>query len=101
MCLVLPARVVAVHADEVEIELPGGMRARAGLTLCPAVAVGQYVLVDRGLALKVIESAEAEAILALYDEIGQLLEAEGEGGLALTPAGPDPLAAWLDEGRHA
>ena len=33
------------------------------------------MLVDRGLVLEVIEPAEAEAILAVYAEMAELLEA--------------------------
>jgi hydrogenase assembly chaperone HypC/HupF len=73
MCLVLPARVVAVNGQTAEVELYGGMVATASLALRPNVEVGQYVMVDRGLVLEIIEQAEAEAILAMYEEIGQML----------------------------
>jgi len=76
MCLVLPARVLAVNGQEAEVELYGGLRASVSLVLRPGVEVGQYVMVDRGLVLEVIEPAEAEAILAMYDEIGELIAAE-------------------------
>ncbi len=78
MCLVLPSRVVSVDGQQAEVELPGGMRAVVGLALHPDVAVGQYVMVDRGHVLEVIEPAEAEAILAMYQQIGDLL-AEADG----------------------
>lgn len=73
MCLVLPARVVAVNGDEAEVELYGGMLATASLALRPEVAVGQYVMVDRGLVLEIIEADEAAAILTMYEEIGEML----------------------------
>lgn len=68
----LPARVVAVDGDEAEIELHGGQRVRVSTALQPEVQPGAFVLVDRGLVLEVIESAEAEAILSMYAEFGDL-----------------------------
>jgi hydrogenase assembly chaperone HypC/HupF len=89
MCLVLPSRVLSVAGDEVEIEMPGGMRGTASLSLCPDVEVGQYVMVDRGFVLQVIEPAEAEAIVAMYEEIGQLFDEQDA-----------TLLAWANEGDH-
>jgi hydrogenase expression/formation protein HypC len=83
MCLVLPAKMLAVHGATADVELYGGMQATVSLAVQPEVAVGQYVMVDRGLVLSVIESEEVETILAMYDEIGQLLaEADSTPDLA-------------------
>jgi hydrogenase expression/formation protein HypC len=72
MCLIVPSRVVALHGEQAEIELPDGQHARVGLTLAPEVRVGDYVLVDRGLVLKTIDQTEAETILAMYAELAAL-----------------------------
>lgn len=74
MCLVLPSRVVAVSEHEADIEMPNGLRATVATTLVPDVVVGCYVLVDRGMALKVIDAAEAQAILDLYAELDGLMD---------------------------
>jgi hydrogenase assembly chaperone HypC/HupF len=78
MCLILPSRVVAVKAEEVEVEveLNDGQRALVSAALKPDLAVGDYVLVDRGLVVETIDADEAQAILTMYREIGDLLEAE-------------------------
>lgn len=73
MCLVLPAKVLAVHGQTADVELYGGMQATVSLAVQPDVAIGEYVMVDRGLVLSVIEPDEVETILAMYEEIGQLL----------------------------
>ncbi len=78
MCLVPPARVIAVNGQEAAVELHGGMQATVSIALQPDVAAGHYVLVDRGLVIRVIDAAEAEAIIAMYDEIGDLLDAADE-----------------------
>jgi hydrogenase expression/formation protein HypC len=82
MCLILPARVTSVEGDEAIVELHGGMQARASLVLHPDVTAGQYVLVDRGMVLQVVDEAEALAIIAMYEEIGDLL-ADAESAQAL------------------
>jgi len=76
MCQILPSRVVALQADEVVVELNDGQRVLVSAALKSQLAVGDYVLVDRGLVVETIEADEAEAILSMYREIGELLEAE-------------------------
>jgi hydrogenase assembly chaperone HypC/HupF len=76
MCLVLPSRVTSVDGTNVEVELADGERVRVSCELRPDVAVGDYVLVDRGLVVETIAADEAQAILSMYAEIGALLEAE-------------------------
>jgi len=102
MCLVLPARVIAVNGEEATVELHGGMQATANLTLRPNVAVGQFVMVDRGMVLEIIGAAEAAAIIAMYEEIGELLEAADEA--AFGPRGfgaPEFAAGELGAGEPA
>jgi hydrogenase assembly chaperone HypC/HupF len=76
MCLVLPSRVVAVLDKRVEVELADGQRAFVNAELKPDLRVGDYVLVDRGLVIETIAAEEAKAILQMYAEIGDLLDAE-------------------------
>jgi hydrogenase assembly chaperone HypC/HupF len=77
MCLLLPAKVVGLKGDRADVELHGGMRAGADRSLVTELAVGDAVLVDRGLVIRVIEPDEAAAILQIYAEIGDLLGVEG------------------------
>lgn len=72
MCLIVPARVVSIAGDVAQLQLPDGSAATVNITLVPEVRVDQYVLFDRGLALKVIEADEVEAIMALYAELAEL-----------------------------
>jgi len=76
MCLVLPSRVVALGDNQVEVELADGQRAMVDATLKPDLSVGDYVLVDRGIVVDSIAADEAQVILSMYREIGELLEAE-------------------------
>ncbi len=76
MCLVLPSRVLALRGHEAEVELADGQRALVDASLRPDVTVGAYVLVDRGLIVEIIAKDEAQAILSMYAQIGELLDAE-------------------------
>jgi hydrogenase assembly chaperone HypC/HupF len=76
MCLVLPSRVIALREGEVEVELADGQRAVVDAALKPDLVVGDYVLVDRGIVVDSIGADEAQVILSMYSEIGELLDAE-------------------------
>lgn len=72
MCLPLIARVTALHAEHAEVQLLEGEIVRANLALCPDVAVGQHVLVDRGLIIETIAVDQVETMLAFYAELTDL-----------------------------
>jgi hydrogenase assembly chaperone HypC/HupF len=73
MCQILPARVIAIDGDRAQIELHGGLRATASCVLHSDLAVGDHVLVDRGIVLEKLAPEEAGAIVAIYAEINELL----------------------------
>ena len=100
MCLVPPARVIVVNGQEAAVELHGGMQATVSIALQPDVAAGQYVLVDRGLVIRVIDAAEAEAIIAMYDEIGDLLDAADEPGPMAASQDTRPVFACPGQADH-
>ena len=77
MCVMLPGRVIAVSELRADVEMNDGQRTVVNCIHFPDLAVGQYVLVDRGLVVEVIEAAEAEAIMSMYADIEQMLEAAG------------------------
>jgi hydrogenase assembly chaperone HypC/HupF len=68
-------KVISVESDRAEVEQHGGQRATVNSALLPDVKPGDFVLVDRGLIIEIIDSAEAAAILDMYTEIGDLLDA--------------------------
>jgi hydrogenase assembly chaperone HypC/HupF len=76
MCLVLPSRVVALVPPRVEVETANGQRVQVEASLRPNLRVGDFVLVDRGVVVETIDADEAQIILAMYAEIGELLDAE-------------------------
>ena len=77
MCQVLPSRVVAVlDTDEVEVELADGQRVSANTILTPGLAIGDYVLVDRGMVVERLSAEEAHEIIEVYRQMAELLAAD-------------------------
>ncbi len=68
MCISIPGRVTAIEDERAEVDVLGSIR-RAGLSIHPEVQVGDYVLVNAGLIVEVLSAEEAEAVLALLDEM--------------------------------
>jgi hydrogenase assembly chaperone HypC/HupF len=78
MCQILPARVVGLDGERAHIELHGGAHASASCVLLDDLVAGDHVLVDRGVVIKKVAPEEAAAIVAIYAEMSELLEAAGE-----------------------
>ncbi|MBI2939846.1 MAG: HypC/HybG/HupF family hydrogenase formation chaperone [Chloroflexi bacterium] len=74
VCLALPGRVTEVDEGEADVELIGGRRVRASRLLCPDLAVGHYVLLDRGMVLDMIDRTAAEELAALHAALARALE---------------------------
>jgi hydrogenase expression/formation protein HypC len=74
MCLAIPAQVVELRdGDNAVVDL-AGVRKEISLALVDHVAVGDYVIVHVGYALNKLDPDEAAKTLALFAEIGQLVD---------------------------
>ena len=73
MCLAVPVRIVSIEGAEAETEI-AGVRRRVSIALTPEAKVGDYVLLHTGYAIGVIDEAEAEETLKLFEEIASLSE---------------------------
>jgi hydrogenase expression/formation protein HypC len=73
MCLAVPVRIVSIDGDEAETEI-AGVRRQVSIALTPEAKVGDYVLLHTGYAIGVIDEAEAEETLKLFEEIASLSE---------------------------
>ena len=77
MCLAIPVRVVAIHADQwAEAEI-GGVITRVSTALIDEVSPGDYLIVHAGFAITRLNVEEAEKTLALFDEIAIFLRDPG------------------------
>lgn len=77
MCLPLIARVIAIESEYATVELLEGETVRVSIAIKPDVAVGQYVLLDRGMIIEVIDADQVEEMLQFYTELTEMWEKEG------------------------
>jgi len=77
MCLAAPAQVISISDNTAVVDY-NGVRTAARLdTLTEPVAVGDYVLVHTGFAIRRLSPADGEETLRLFDELAQsLLDSE-------------------------
>jgi hydrogenase expression/formation protein HypC len=67
MCLAIPAKVVSIDGHKAMVDVDGNRRA-IDISLVEGVKVGQYVLMHVGMALQVLDEAEALETLQLIAE---------------------------------
>ena len=70
MCLAVPVKVVSISGSEAEVDF-GGVKRRISIMLTPEVNVGEYVLLHTGYSISVIDEAEAEETLKLFEEMAK------------------------------
>ena len=70
MCLAVPVKVISINGSEAEVDF-GGVKRRVSIMLTPEVKVGQYVLLHTGYSISVIDEAEAEETLKLFEEMAK------------------------------
>jgi len=68
MCIAVPGKIVSVKKNNAEVDFSGVKRTVA-LDLVSGAKKGDYVLVHAGFAITVLEQAEAEATLKIFEEI--------------------------------
>ncbi len=76
MCLPLIARIVSLDSETATVELLEGEIVRVSIVIHPEVAIGQYVLLDRGMVIEVIDADQVEEMLKFYAELTQMWETE-------------------------
>ena len=83
MCLAVPGQIISIQEDEELLRQGkvdfGGVVKEVSLMCVPEATVGQYVLVHVGMALSVIDEAEAEKVFTYLREMGELAELESDG----------------------
>jgi hydrogenase expression/formation protein HypC len=67
MCLAIPAKVITVEGRTATVDINGNRRP-VDISLVDEVHPGQYVLLHVGMALQVLDEAEALETLALIRE---------------------------------
>lgn len=72
MCLAIPMKVVEVDSDGMGVVDLDGLRRKVNLSLLDNPKPGDYVIVHAGFAIEWLDPEEAEARLALFDELARL-----------------------------
>ena len=85
MCLGVPGEVVEI-LDLTNDPLMGkfcfgGISKEVYLAYVPEVKVGDYVIVHVGFALSKLNEAEAKQVFTYLDQMGELVEIEGNSAL--------------------
>lgn len=73
MCLAIPVRVDELLDDGGAMADIGGVRKRIDVSLVDDLAVGDYVILHVGFALKKLDKDEAERTLAMFAEINDAM----------------------------
>ena len=68
MCIAVPGKILSITKNTAEVNFSGARR-KVALDLVPKARTGDYVLVHAGFAIQVLEEAEAEETLKLFEEI--------------------------------
>lgn len=64
MCVAVPALIISLNGTEAEVDIEG-VRRKTSVYLTPEAAVGDYVLMHAGFAIRVIDLQEARATIDL------------------------------------
>jgi len=83
MCLAIPGFVVEIIEEspldrQARVSFDGIIKT-ISLALLPEVAVGNYVLVHAGVAISVVDEAEARQTFDYLKAIGELDDVEADG----------------------
>ena len=76
MCLAVPMRIVEIRADGKGVADLDGSRQVVDLSLVSDARPGVFVIVHAGYAIETLDQQEADATLALFEEIARDAHAE-------------------------
>ena len=69
MCLAVPMKIVEIRTDGLGVGDLDGVRHEVDLSLVPDTRLGNYVIVHAGFAIEKLDEQEADARLALFEEL--------------------------------
>lgn len=76
MCLAIPAKIIELQEPDGAVVDIGGVTKDINVSLLPGLNIGDYVIVHVGYALSKVDEAEAQKTLQLFNEMGELGQAE-------------------------
>ena len=72
MCLAVPMELVELRQNGTALAEVDGARYAVNLALLEDPAIGDFVIVHAGFAIQKLDREEADARLALFDEMAKL-----------------------------
>ena len=69
MCVAIPARVVSLSDDGRAVVEQGGTSRDVSVLPVPDVSVGEYVLLNLGVAVQKLSQDEAQEVLDLWEQL--------------------------------
>ena len=69
MCLAMPMRIREIRADKMGVGDLDGAEHEVDLSLIANPRVGDFVIVHAGYAIETLDEKEADARMALFDEL--------------------------------
>ena len=83
MCLAIPGELLEISDDDALMRTGkvsfGGIVKTVNLACVPEARVGDFVTVHVGLALSVVDQAEAERVFEYLREVGELQDLKDDG----------------------
>ncbi|MDA8165666.1 MAG: HypC/HybG/HupF family hydrogenase formation chaperone [Desulfobacteraceae bacterium] len=72
MCIAIPSRITAIHDLTATIDVMGATREVSLMLLPEPAALGDFVLVHAGFAIRKVDPADGEESLRLFAEMARL-----------------------------
>ncbi len=83
MCLAIPGELLEISDDDALMRTGkvsfGGIVKTVNLACVPEARIGDFVTVHVGLALSVVDQAEAERVFEYLREVGELQDLKDDG----------------------
>ena len=83
MCLAIPGKILSIADADLLAYVGkvsfGGVVRSVNLMLVPEARVGDYVIVHVGVAISVVDEAEARLTLEYLTQMGESLTSDGNG----------------------
>ncbi len=78
MCLAIPGKILTVTGEDAlwregRVDFSGVIK-EVNLGCVPEAGVGNYVLVHAGMAISIVDEAEAQSVLAHFRQMGEAAE---------------------------
>jgi len=75
MCLAIPMKLVEITGEGIGKVDAGGVRTDVILAMVPHAQLGDYLIIHAGFGIEVLDQAEAQVRLDLFNELAEATEA--------------------------